>query len=420
VVSAGEPAPVGRTIRAAPAGRDRGAALAAELTALLACDPARRRTEARGAFAAASRGRPIVLMGAGGLGRRTLAGLRAAGVEPLAFADNAAARQGTTIDGVRVLSPADAAREFASRAAFVVTIWGAGSPHRFGDSRAQLAALGCDIVVPFPVLCWAHPAELLPHYLQDEPHHVLEQAADVRRAFDVWEDDASRAEYVAQVRFRLDADFDGLAHPVGHPQYFPPDLYAWSRSEWIVDGGAYDGDSIRELVRLHGDAFAHVLALEPDPVNFERLRATVAALPLATRVKIACEPLALASVPGTLHIAATGTAASATATAATGASVAVHAEPLDTILAGQSPTLVKLDIEGAEPDALAGARRTIMAHGPIVAVCVYHRQDHLWRIPLLLREWRSDYAFFLRPHNEEGWDLVCYAVPRARLTWTPA
>ena len=42
----------------------------------------------------------------------------------------------------------------------------------------------------------------------------------------------------------------------------------------------------------------------------------------------------------------------------------------------------------------------------------------LWKIPLLLREWRNDYALFLRPHNEEGWDLVCYAVPRERLSRT--
>jgi len=58
----------------------------------------------------------------------------------------------------------------------------------------------------------------------------------------------------------------------------------------------------------------------------------------------------------------------------------------------------------------------ILAGGaaPIVAVCVYHRQDHLWRIPLMLRELSDEYEFFLRPHNEEGWDLVCYAVPRAR------
>ena len=88
---------------------------------------------------------------------------------------------------------------------------------------------------------------------------------------------------------------------------------------------------------------------------------------------------------------------------------------MDELVAGFAPTFVKLDIEGAEPDALAGARETIRAHAPVVAVCVYHRQDHLWRLPLMLRDMRDDYAFFLRPHNEEGWDLVCYAVPRSRL-----
>lgn len=357
-------------------------------------------------------------MGAGGLGRRTLSGLRTVGIVPLAFVDNAPARQGTTLDGVRVLSPADAAREFGRHAAFVVTIWGAGSPHRFADSRAQLTALGCDVVVRFPILYWAHPDALLPFYLQDEPYRVLDQADHVRRAFALWEDDASRAEYVAQVAFRLEADFDGLSHPVAHPQYFPDDLYDWNPREWIVDGGAYDGDSIATLVRLHGDAFARVLALEPDPANFAKLRAKVGALPISIRTRIDCRQVALASQPGTLHLDATGTAASTTSTTNTLGSVAVAAERLDTMLGADFPTFIKLDIEGAEPDALLGARETIRAHGPVVAVCVYHRQDHLWRIPLMLREWRSDYAFFLRPHNEEGWDLVCYAVPRARLART--
>jgi len=81
-----------------------------------------------------------------------------------------------------------------------------------------------------------------------------------------------------------------------------------------------------------------------------------------------------------------------------------------------TPTFIKLDIEGYEIEALRGARGVIDRAAPVLAVCVYHLQDHLWRIPLLLREWRSDYALFLRPHNEEGWDLVCYAVPRARLS----
>ncbi len=86
-------------------------------------------------------------------------------------------------------------------------------------------ALGCDVVVPFPLLFWKYPEGTLPHYAQGLPHHVLEDAGEALRAAELWEDDASREEYLSQVRFRLLADFDGLAHPVGHPQYFPEDLF---------------------------------------------------------------------------------------------------------------------------------------------------------------------------------------------------
>jgi FkbM family methyltransferase len=384
------------------------------LESLVTADPAAMRVAERREFDRLSGGREIVLMGAGGLGRRALAGLRRHGVDPLAFADNG--RQGTTLDGVRVLSPAAAAQEFGRRAAFVVTIWGANSPHRFAHSREQLRALGCDVVCSFPPLFWKYPDGLLPFYLQDLPSRLLEQRADVLRAFDVWEDEASRDEYVAQVRFRVNADFDGLSHPVAHPQYFAGDPFDWSGGEWIVDGGAYDGDTLRTLSRLHGDRFGHVLALEPDPANFAKLQATAAGLPPAVRAKIDCRQVAVGSEPTTLYLDATGTAASATTVAPSAGTIAVPADTIDALVDGAAPTFIKLDIEGFEPDALEGARQTIRRHAPVLAVCVYHLQDHLWSIPLLLRKWRDDYALFLRPHNEEGWDLVCYAVPRARLS----
>jgi FkbM family methyltransferase len=387
-----------------------------ELEALLSRDPAAMRASELHEFDRLSGGRDIVLMGAGGLGRRALAGLRRHGVEPLAFADNG--KHGTTLDGLPVLSPETAAREFGPRAAFVVTIWGANRPHRFAHSRAQLRALGCDVVCSFPTLFWKYSDTLLPFYLQDLPSRLLDQRADVRRAFDLWEDDASRAEYVAQVRFRMTADFDGLSHPAGHPQYFPDDLFSWSDDEWIVDGGAYDGDTVRMLSTLCGDGFGHLLALEPDPANFMKLQETVAGLSPAARVKVDCRQVALGCERRILHLDATGTAASATSVAPSARTIAVNAETLDSLVEGARPTFIKLDIEGFEVDALRGARTTIQRHAPVLAVCVYHTQDHLWRIPLLLRQWRDDYAFFLRPHNEEGWDLVCYAVPHARLSGT--
>jgi FkbM family methyltransferase len=391
---------------------------AALLDHLLAGDAATLARDEAAAFDRLARGRQdrIVLLGSGGLGRRALAGLRAYGIEPLAFADNSIARQGTLVDGVRVISPADAAREFGANAVFVVTIWGANSPHRFEHSRDQLRSLGCDVVVPFPQLFWKVPRATLPHYLMDLPHRILEVKEDVRAAYDVWDDDASREEYVSQVRFRLLADFDGLAHPVKHPQYFPDDLFAWNNTEWILDGGAYDGDTVRTLIALHGSKFGHLHAFEPDPANFAKLTAVVAALPLELQRKITCSQIALASEAGTLHLDALGNASSVTSATAAVGTIAVPADTIDTLIGDGHPTILKLDIEGAEPDALLGAKRTIERDGPVLAICVYHRQDHLWRIPLMLRAWRDDYAFFLRPHNEEGWDLICYAVPRARLT----
>jgi FkbM family methyltransferase len=387
-----------------------------ELEALLS-EPVEAATRrASESFDRLSGGRDIVLMGAGGLGRRTLAGLRRHGVEPLAFADNGIERQGTTVDGLRVLSPDVAGREFGRRAAFVVTIWGANQPHRFAHSRERLRACGCDVVCSFPALFWKYPSALLPFYLQDLPSRLLDDRIDVLRACELWEDAGSRAEYVAQVRFRLNADFDGLAHPVAHPQYFPDDLFAWSEREWIVDGGAYDGDTVRTVTTMHGDRFGHVLALEPDPVNFSKLQETVAKLPRAAHGKIDCRQVALGSGHGTVYLEATGTAASAASAIPSAGTIAVSADTLDALVDGARPTFIKLDIEGFEIDALEGARQTIERLGPILAICVYHRQDHLWRIPLLLGQRRDDYAFFLRPHNEEGWDLVCYAIPRARLT----
>jgi FkbM family methyltransferase len=356
--------------------------------------------------------RKLVLFGAGGLGRRTLAGLRQHSIEPFAFADNNPDLWGREQDGLLVLSPQEAASRFASRAAFVVTIWHAGGQHRFKHTQQQLLDLGCSRVVSFASLYWKYPGTFLPYYALDLPEHVLRKRDEVRRAFSLWTDGASQHEYLAQVRWRLWLDFDGLASPVAHEQYFPEDLFRWLPNEVLVDCGAYDGDSLKSFLRRRGENFKEVVTLEPDPTNFAKLTDFVLEQNERVRNKITLSRLAVAGRRGKLYFDATGTAA---ATLSAGGALEVDCAPLDEILADRCPTFLKMDIEGAEPDALAGAQEIIRRVAPVLALCVYHQQDHLWRIPLVVRSLSDQYRFFLRPHNEECWDLICYAVPKARL-----
>jgi hypothetical protein len=88
---------------------------------------------------------------------------------------------------------------------------------------------------------------------------------------------------------------------------------------------------------------------------------------------------------------------------------------LDDVLAGWRPTLIKMDIEGSELAALYGARHLIAESRPSLAISVYHKPDHLWRIPLLLASWPElgGYRYYLRSHGFNGFDAVLYASPSA-------
>lgn len=357
-------------------------------------------------------GERLVLFGVGGLGRKTLMGLRQAGLEPLALADNNPALWGQQVEGVPVLSPPAAAHEFAKNAVFVVTIWWAGGTYRFEHTRQQLLNLGCSKIISFAPLFWKYPDIFLPYYAIGLPHQLLQQREQIAEAYALWADESSRREYLTQLRWRLRMDFDGLSSPVAHAQYFPDDLFDLSRGEVLVDCGAYDGDTLRVFFTRQPAFSGKFFAIEPDPQSFQALKQYAATLPEAWRERVTLLPLAVGASRETVRFAASGLASASVSSTGT---LEVDSVPLDDVLENVRPTFIKMDIEGAELDALQGARGSIERNLPILAICVYHQPDHLWQIPLFIRSLSNQYRFFLRPHNEGGWDLVCYAIPVNRL-----
>ncbi|MGK2959387.1 MAG: FkbM family methyltransferase [Acidimicrobiales bacterium] len=357
----------------------------------------------------------LVLLGAGGLGRQILAGLRMEGIEPIAFIDNNEDRWGSVIDGLGVIAPEEAAFRYGKEAVFVVTIWGAGSSHRFEHSLAQLRGLGVDVVVPFAWLGWRYPRSLLPHYAMNLPSRLLVQAPAIKEAFNLLADETSQSEYVAQVEWRLGGDTTCLSHPVSGRQYLVDDVYTIIDDEIVLDCGAYDGDTLRDWLSDRGPNFARYIAMEPDPESRIKFNFLLESLPKKVADKVLVLPYAASAQGGTAVFSATGTAASALGNSGDG--VTVECARIDDLLdelGGVAPTFVKMDIEGAELSALAGAKKLLKQNKPLMALSAYHRQDHLWRVLLTVSAIQPDYQFFLRPHNEEGWDLVLYAVPPTR------
>ncbi len=61
---------------------------------------------------------------------------------------------------------------------------------------------------------------------------------------------------------------------------------------------------------------------------------------------------------------------------------------------------IKMDIEGAEPKAITGARETIAKYHPRMALCTYHAPDHPQKVPELVRAAWSGYTVECGPCAE--------------------
>jgi FkbM family methyltransferase len=179
----------------------------------------------------------------------------------------------------------------------------------------------------------------------------------------------------------------------------------------FVDCGAYDGDTLLTFLNQSGGGFREAYAFEPDPRNVTRLESALAGLPESARSNIQLQAIAVGNVSGSVGMLLSDAASSVAAAG----DVTVPCEPLDAVLERTTPTYLKMDIEGAEIDALDGARSLISANRPVLAISAYHFQDHIWAIPLLVESMVDGYRYHLRRYTSPPNDnLVVYAIPEER------
>jgi FkbM family methyltransferase len=351
----------------------------------------------------------VVLFGAGSLGGRVLAKLRSIGIEPLCISDNNPQRWNSTVDACPVLSPTEAAKRHGAEALFIVTIWNAA--HWFSETLAQLQGLGCRFISSYSPVYWRFAATFLPFLLNDLPHKVYQDAMSVLRAEALWSDRISTDSYRSLIHWYATGD---ASHLPGRPRensYFPADILSISPKEVLVDCGAYDGDTVRQATDLVGDAFQAIHAIEADPLSLHKLDMSLSRMVSEIRSRINVHPCAVGAERARVRFETTGTVDSKICDEG---GVEVECVPLDELFADTPVTMIKMDIEGAEYDALRGAAKVIQRDQPILAICVYHTQNDIWRIPLLVREMLPGHRLYLRAYEGDGFQTVMYAVPPER------
>lgn len=82
----------------------------------------------------------------------------------------------------------------------------------------------------------------------------------------------------------------------------------------------------------------------------------------------------------------------------------------EAVEAGDKVTMIKMDVEGSELESLKGARNTIMRDKPKLAICIYHKPEDMWEIPLYIKELVPEYRFYVRHHSSGIGETVLYAV----------
>lgn len=78
--------------------------------------------------------------------------------------------------------------------------------------------------------------------------------------------------------------------------------------------------------------------------------------------------------------------------------VDVRVQTIDS-LALEKVTFIKMDIEGAELNALKGAEKTLLRDKPKLAICIYHSNEDMLGVAEYLHRLLPEYKFHVRHHN---------------------
>lgn len=217
-------------------------------------------------------------------------------------------------------------------------------------------------------------------------------------------DERSKYLLAAYINQRISGKINYCKNLVIEHRYYPKEILEFGTNEVFVDCGAYDGDSIYEFLEMLRERqikkYTHIYALEPDKKNFEKL----INLPLKNITFINKGAYSYFG-----YINFSGEQGKSSFIDVNSKNIEeIKIDKLDNMI-DKKVTFIKMDIQGAEEEALKGAVNLLKNFKPKLSICIAHRPQDIFSIIEFLESLNLKYEYYLTMGKTEYSDLCLIA-----------
>ena len=186
-------------------------------------------------------------------------------------------------------------------------------------------------------------------------------------------------------------------------QYFDLPYLMKVPEEVYIDGGAFDIGTCTDFIDWYGADYKQIVAFEPSRYSVNACRQRIRDYHIE---RIELIPKGLYSEDTTLRF----THKAAGSSVSNDGSDAIEVTSIDHALNGERATFIKLDVEGCELEALKGAQKTIRTYRPKLAVCIYHKPEDIYELPLYILSLVPEYKLYIRHYSNVESETILYAL----------
>lgn len=203
--------------------------------------------------------------------------------------------------------------------------------------------------------------------------------------------------------------FRNISRCYRYIQYFCEPFLKLCEHEVFVDGGASDLDTTAKFIDYVGGKYDKIYAFEPLLDDYER---GLHRLNMCQYKNVELYNYGLWDSDSVIGFERRENGSSSVVIDDTNK---IHTCSIDKLLNNEPVSLIKLDIEGAEYNAIVGAKRTIEMYSPVLMICVYHHPNDVFRLSNLVLSINSSYKIFLRHYAFSIYETVMYFIPQTKL-----